>query len=304
MTKWSPMTNPVLLLKKRYHDTPVFLMDKTILIYLGVLGLLVLPFHNEVRLWGLYPIVHTIIILILMEFFRFSSGRSHPIVRFFRFFYPIIFVSLGFKELDNLFNMMFPFYGTDWAIKTDLALWGAHPTVWVQQCFTPWLTELMYFFYSVFWFYIPMVTFPLYFSERKQQAREAYFLILITYVACFLLFVLVPCEGAWIVLKSLYTVKPEGGFFLNLTNSVQAVGWVRGGALPSSHVAVAFTITWVAFKYLRRWGFLFLFLSIGIALATVYCGYHHAIDSIAGIAWGSLLFLIGQYILKKKSHAA
>ena len=44
-----------------------------------------------------------------------------------------------------------------------------------------------------------------------------------------------------------------------------------------------------------------LILAVGVALSTVYCRYHHALDSVVGILWGTAAFIIGQKILKRRN---
>ncbi len=283
----------------RYRKADIKPMDFVILSYLALLGVLVIPFHRDVHLWLLYPAAHLIIGLLLLEFLSTASRSQSRVLHFIRTFYPIIFIALGFKELNALFTMIFPYWTTKWVIKLDLALFGTHPTVWVQKLFIPWLTELMNFFYAIFWFYIPLIGFSLYFAGKKTETFEFLFLTVFTYAVTFILFLLFPTEGAWIALKKLHTIEPKGYFFLRLTHWVQSRACVQGGAMPSSHVSAAFTMTWAALRYRVRFGWIFILLSIGIACATVYCRYHHAVDSIAGVINGTVLYFIGSHILKR-----
>lgn len=283
----------------RYRTADIKPMDFVILSYIALLGVLIIPFHRDVHHWFFYPLGHLLVALFLLEFIRAANQLQNRILHFIRTFYPIIFIALGFKELDALFTMIFPYWATKWVIKLDLVLFGTHPTVWVQKLFTPWLTELMNFFYAIFWFYIPLIGFSLYFAGKKRETFDFLFLTVFTYMVTFILFIVFPTEGAWIVLRKLHTVEPKGYFFLRLTHWVQSKACVQGGAMPSSHVSAAFTMTWAALRYRVRFGWIFILLSTGIACATVYCRYHHAVDSIFGIINGTILFFIGSHILNR-----
>ena len=63
--------------KQRYGEIAFHPMDFTVIGYLLFLGILIIPFHNDVRLWGLYPIVHLIVVVLLLEFLRIDSLASH-----------------------------------------------------------------------------------------------------------------------------------------------------------------------------------------------------------------------------------
>lgn len=283
----------------RYQSTRFQLMDRTIIIYLLFLGILVIPFHQDVKLWGVYPFLHLVIIVFLMEYIRFSETRSSRILRAIRIFYPVLFASLGWKELNNLVTMIFPYWANDLIIRADLWLFGVHPTVWVEQLFTPWLTEIMNMFYAAFWFYTPLVTILLYIKKREKDLFDFFFAVSFAYAICFALFLIFPGEGAWIVLKKLHSSDPDGGFLQRLNQAAQAIGTIRGGALPSSHVALSFVVSLTSIKHFKRLGILLVILSFGVAASTVYCRYHHAIDAISGIFTGFILFWISRRILIK-----
>ncbi|NQT24080.1 phosphatase PAP2 family protein [candidate division KSB1 bacterium] len=286
----------------RYRSTRFQLMDWNITSYLLLIGILVIPFHQDVKSWWIYPFMHLALILILVEFIRFSESRSNRILRAIRIFYPLLFATLGWKELNNLITMIFPYWANDLVIQIDMLLFGVHPTVWVEQFFTPWLTELMNFFYAVFWFYTAIVALALYIKKREQDLFDFFFAVSFAYAVCFTLFLIFPSEGAWIVLKDLHHAEPEGGFFQHLNQAAQAKGTIRGGALPSSHVALSFVVACTSIKYFKRLGILLLILSFGVAVSTVYCRYHHAIDAISGVFTGFLLYWISNRILKKQNN--
>ena len=280
-------------------------MDFTVIGYLLFLGILIIPFHNDVRLWGLYPVVHLIVVVLLLEFLRIATSKPSKVRDFFRTFYPALGLAIAWTELNSLVTMIFPYWANDFILNLDKAIFGVHPTVWVQTIFNPLLTEVLNFFYAFYYLFIPIVAFPLYFRGRKQETLDFFFFIFTTYCTVFLIFLLFPAEGPWIILKDLHTVEPEGGFFLWLNQFIQGRGSIRGGCFPSSHVAAAFTLLWATFRYNKKTG-IFLFSCVfGMAFATVYCRYHHAVDALSGMFLGTVLYLIEINILKhwyKKRH--
>ena len=91
----------------------------------------------------------------------------------------------------------------------------------------------------------------------------------------------------------LHTAPLEGKYFLQLVEYVQGFGAIRGGCFPSSHVAAAFAILLSAYTYERKVFYVLLVPVLGLAVSTVYCRYHHAVDAIAGALIGSLCYVVG-----------
>ncbi|HEX9935340.1 MAG TPA: phosphatase PAP2 family protein [bacterium] len=287
-------------LKKRYGAIRFEWMDMTVMAYLGILGILVIPFHRDVRNWAWIPVIHAGVIFVLLEFLRFEAKHPHPVLHFIRTFYPAFGITFLWMELNRLVTMILPYWANAFVVGLDLRLFGVHPTVWVERLFHPWLTELMNFFYSFYFLFIPMVGFVLYFRNKRQETFDFLFLVMLTFCSCFLLFLVFPAEGAWVVLKNLHHVQPEGGFFMHLNQSIQARGTIRGGAFPSSHVAAALVIALAALRTERKLGLFLLPFAFGVVLATVYCRYHHAVDSLAGLLWGLVCYGVGVRLMARR----
>ena len=284
----------------RYTDVPFHPMDYTVLGYLLFVGLLVIPFHSGVPRWPVYPVIHLSLALLIAELIRLTARNPTKMLQWLRTFYPAVGVTFAWTELNTLVTMIFPdYWATDLVVNLDTAIFRVHPTVWVQQYFTPWLTELMNFFYAVYFLFIPVSGFSLYFRGRKQETLDFLFPVCLTFAVAFVLFPLFPTEGAWHVLKDKHTIKPEGGCFLHLIQFIQGQGSIRGGAFPSSHTAAAFTILWATFKYQWKLGVVLLPCVLGVAVATVYCQYHHAVDSLAGMLLGTILYGVSTIILRR-----
>ncbi len=286
-------------IRERYSVIAFHPMDYTIIGYAAVLGLLIIPFHNDVPRWPLYPVFHSVFILLLLEFLRFAEKNPSKVIHFFRTFYPGFLLGLMWSELDNLITMMFPYWANEMVVGLDKWIFGVHPTVWLQRLYTPWLTELMNFFYCSYYFFIPVGGLSLYLKGRQREAFGFLFLTFFPYCISFLLFLFFPAEGPWVILKGLHTVEPKGFLFQNLNEYMQGGGSIRGGCFPSSHVAGAFAMAWATLKYQPRLGIIFMIFAIGINLATVYCTYHHAVDGIAGMLLGTILYVLGTVILIK-----
>ena len=65
-------------------------------------------------------------------------------------------------------------------------------------------------------------------------------------------------------------------------------GTIVGGAFPSSHVAVAFVAACFAIRFSVIPAVL-VPLSIGLAISTVYAGYHYGVDVLYGMIVGAVV---------------
>jgi membrane-associated phospholipid phosphatase len=71
-----------------------------------------------------------------------------------------------------------------------------------------------------------------------------------------------------------------------------AAGSSRGTAFPSSHVAASVVASLCALRFQRPLGVAVAASTVGLALGTVYGGFHYAVDALAGgivgfAAWGT-----------------
>ena len=159
---------PTCPFRKRYGDLKLHLMDYTIIGYLIVLGILTIIFQHNVPRWWSYPVGHLFLIMLILELIRLSNHHPSRILHFLRTFYPALSLAFYWTELNSLITMIFPYWANDFVVNLDLAIFKVHPTVWVQNIFTPWLTELMNFFYAFYYTFIPIGALTLYFRGRRE----------------------------------------------------------------------------------------------------------------------------------------
>ena len=67
-----------------------------------------------------------------------------------------------------------------------------------------------------------------------------------------------------------------------------------GGAFPSSHVAIALTLTLLSFRYFKKFSWLLLINTIFLSISTVFCHYHYFIDVLAGYIFGIVMFALSE----------
>ena len=199
----------------------------------------------------------------------------------------------------NLSNMMFFTHTFDAFFRDlDRSLFGIEPYLFLaDRLGSPLLHEVVHALYFSYYVLIPGVGLFLYARERALFHRFL-FCVCFTFYVSYLLYIALPVHGP----QHLRGDTFGGGIlFVPVMDFIYAHAETAGGAFPSSHVAVAV----VCAAFARRGGRMLFAASLvslaGIVFSTVYCRYHYAVDSIAGLLWGLLLLWLGERILDRAS---
>ncbi|MFC1500549.1 phosphatase PAP2 family protein, partial [Candidatus Zixiibacteriota bacterium] len=261
--------------------------------YLGIILLLLLIpgviLGQHPRPWPLI-LLHVTLAAIGFILRRAPLVCNHPFTWLLRWWYPVIFLVFCFEAIGEMIHIVQPEFLDPVMTAADRALFGRMLTPWMQQAASPWLTELMYFCYTSFYIFIPGVGIPLYLRwrrDRTETARLAFrqFLtaVVLLFYVCYLHFLLTPVGGP--VFFEGYpgpVLKLAGGPITRFEQWLFGHGTIVGGAFPSSHVAVAIVVAAFAVRFrVARW--FWAPLSVGLALSTIYNGYHYGVDVIYGM---------------------
>lgn len=288
----------------RYSMVRFRLMDLCCLSYMTILGLLLPFFHYQVPSWPQNFVMHIIFIFGGLEIIRLGEMRpQNRFLRALRTFYPVIFILYGWDELNDMVRMFFgSFWMTDILIDLDEKIFGVHPTVWMQQYYSPWLDELMSFLYSGYYLMIPLATLPLYLRGKHKETMAVFSIGTLAYFANFALFYIMPsvCPRSIPLMDSLHSVDYTGYLFASLIRFLQQGGSVLGGCFPSSHVTASFVWAFATWRYNRKLGYLLLPLAFGVAISAVYLRYHHAVDPLSGLVLAIIVYFVAIAILRKR----
>lgn len=206
----------------------------------------------------------------------------------------------------------------------EQSLFGCQPSLLFSQkvpygCFS----ELMCLGY-VSYFPLMLITYIYYFFRRYKEFQLTAFVMLASFFAYYVVFVLLPVTGPQFYYLAVGTEKIAAGIFPNLgdwflthSERMAAPGWTDGfwyhmldlthdagerptAAFPSSHVGVTTVVMLLALRT-RSKGLIFTILPFYIlmCLSTVYIYAHYAIDAIAGLLSGVLLYFLFVGIYKR-----
>lgn len=264
--------------------------------------------HPMEMLWMRLRVL--VVIGVLWAFYHWRPCRLTRLIRvtglmlLLSWFYPDTYeVNRVLPNLDHVFAA--------W----EQQLFGCQPSLlFSQACPWGWFSELMCLGY-VSYFPLMVAVLLYYFFWRYEEFGMASFVLLSSFFAYYIVFVLLPVAGPQFYYLAVGTDQIAAGVFPNigdwfLTHSerMAAPGWSEGfwyhmldithdagerptAAFPSSHVGVT-TVMMLLACHTRSKTLTLSMLPFYLlmCLSTVYIYAHYAIDAIAGLLTGILVY--------------
>lgn len=265
-------------------------VDLLTLAYFTINTLLLLH-PNRPANWPALLGVHALYLVGVPLLARF--GARHRLAALLRDWYPFLGLPFLYYELRYLNQVLTTGFFDHLVLRWERALFHGLPSITLRQ-WLAWkpLGEAVHFGYFWYYFLVPSLFFPLWFTGRRREFRIATAVVLGTYYFCYLWFVFFPVTGPyWQFARPVPAT--EGWFFPQLNNRIIGAGSSRGAAFPSSHVAAAVVILGLALRYHPPVGRALLLPVTLLCVGTVYGGFHYGVDALAGLAVGVLAAWLG-----------
>lgn len=175
-------------------------------------------------------------------------------------------------------------------IAVDHAIFGVHPTVWMERLISPALSALLQFAYISYYFILLLLGVVLIARGRFGEFEEALFGILLCFYLSYVGYLLVPAIGPRFTLSHLQTGDLQISPFIEaIQDALNGLEKNKTDAFPSGHTAVSLMSLYYAWKEREKKLFAGLIPVVtGLIISTVYLRYHYVIDVIAGIALAGL----------------
>lgn len=211
-------------------------------------------------------------------------------LRFVRESYPLLLLGPAYFAAGVVNHAVFQSAFDDVVLQWDAAVFGGHPNTYFAERFpSVVLSECLHFCYYFYLWLVPLLGVVLFLQRREREFRETTAVIIATFYLCYMIFTLFPVEGPYYTFPR---VEALGSVFPALVYSTLERGASVGTAFPSSHCAAATVIAMMAIRHTRRLSIFVTAVAIGIVFATVYGGFHYAIDSLAGVLLGLILGIL------------
>jgi membrane-associated phospholipid phosphatase len=215
-----------------------------------------------------------------------------------RHWLPVVLLAAVYTELDVLNDMFATGFHDATIVAIDEALFRSQPARELRQwlLFIP-LSEYLHFSYFAYYFLFPILGISLFLRGKLNEFRFAATVTLAVFAVCYTIFILYPVGGPWNNPDfERAPLSQVGSFAPALVHKVLIAGESVGTAFPSSHVAVAIAVWMVSYMVDRRVFRILAFLVPALVVGTVYGGFHYLIDTLAGIAVGAVVALLGPRI--------
>jgi len=211
--------------------------------------------------------------------------------------YPILWLLVFWRELGLHCGLVGSAPNDAYVARLDQALFGANwSAVWAPAMPTGWLSELMQGVYFAYYVACPLVLLHLLLARGRDTARETTLRMVLVYTGAYLVYAIAPTVGPMAMAEFPRFAGPAAsGLFRRLNDWLQATGDAAGTAFPSTHVAGAVTLAWLAWRhYSQRLAWLLSALALLIAPATVYTQNHFLLDAVGGalLAWWCQSWLV------------
>lgn len=278
----------------------IFPADGLVLIF--SLFLMIVGILNYTRLGQPSTWISTdcgVIVILLMLIYRENRDPRRSYY-WLHFLWPILSMAFIYSQCAAWDNLIFRRTFDPLLIKWDSGIFGTDLNRIIAPAVNSlWVDELMHAFYSSYYL-ILFLPAAVMLWQRKPQAFEMVFSLVLMLYIHFLFFMIFPSDGP---IPERGILFDRGVIFIPLMNLIYSVSEQSGGgAFPSTHVSASVLIFLYTVKYAPRLRIPVGIACTGVVLATVYCSYHYAIDSAAGIVTGTLFFFIGQYIYARGRH--
>ncbi len=219
---------------------------------------------------------------------------------FWRHWYPHLFFLFCFEEMGKLVHLVNPGWQDAKLIAFDYWLTGVHPVLWLEQFSTPAKNDFFQLAYITYFTYLLIVGGVLYYRREWKAYWATMIYSGVGYVIGYCVAMLFPIESPWFSMAGMWQGDLRGGPFTATINFIEHFGRVRGAAFPSQHVAGSVAALWGAWRH-RRWLFWMLLPLVPcMCVSTIWGRYHYVADVLGGIVSGTLGYVIGSWLVKRK----
>jgi membrane-associated phospholipid phosphatase len=164
---------------------------------------------------------------------------------------------------------------------------GTPAATWAAAMPIRWASEALHLAYASYYLLVYLPPVILYARGRRGDYATTLLALTVVYALCFAAYLFFPVDGPRFLVGP--AAAPDGPIRAFVLQLLEA-GSSRGTAFPSSHVAASVVASLCALRVQRAVGIVVALLTVGLALATVYGGFHYAVDALAGaivgvVAW-------------------
>jgi membrane-associated phospholipid phosphatase len=239
-------------------------------------------------------------LLIIVFLIWLPYAKTNKFVSWLRTFNPLIIIPTNFHELHYLVHNVNPIDFDDLLIKIDYAIFGVHPTLWLEQFSNPFLIEYLQIIYATFYF-LPVVL-VLILCKKKEQDNVNFvvYIIVLGFYLSYSTYFLVPAIGPRFTLDHLQLNPVTGLWATNyIINALNFLEDIQRDAFPSGHTEMTIITMIYAWKFSKKYFWVLSIIGSSMIISTVFLRYHYVIDVIAGALLAYIVYLIADPLYQR-----
>ncbi len=279
--------------------------NKISILYQIIAAVIILFNFKSVEFVWLWLLSHLSIIIFLWIISEFDFAENWNWLRRWNLIFLILF---NFWELHYLIHPIRPIDLDQLLVNLDFAIFGVHPTIWLERITIPALTEYLQLTYITFYF-LPIILILLLLREKRiQEVNFILFALILGFYLSYLGYFLVPAIGPRFTLDHLQSF-PLMGLWLTIPirETLNTLENIQRDCFPSGHTEMTALTMYYAFRYHKKYFYLLLIIGTSLIFSTVYLRYHYVVDVIAGFGLALLVIYIAPLlypIFNPKQRAA
>jgi membrane-associated phospholipid phosphatase len=266
------------------------------LVFLTGLTLLVLVFHGRIPLWRSLLLRYAILAGFLFLPKPSPSLAGKVMGRMWttlKDFAPLPIIIVIFESLGDVTHYLRPDIDSR-LIQIDYALFGVHPTLWMERWIASWFTDVMSLAYVSYYFIPLILVAALYRKDRMMEFDRAVFVLAFGFYVSYIGYLIFPAVGPRYALSHLYSIPLEGSFITDFfRDTLNTMEHNKRDCMPSGHTQIVLMCVCLAYRYEKFLFYIFLPISCALILSTVYLRYHYVVDVLAGIGLAIGCMIIG-----------
>ncbi len=280
--------------KPGLHLIPIDYLVVGYTVYTSILLILSPPSAEQRASWVIF---NAVAIGFVAALTRIDPDSRNRWLRILRRYYPAVLFTFYYEQSGSLVHVFFDGWFDAQIVAFENSILGFQPAVAVEEWFSPILNEIIIGCYVSYYVWLPAGLIYLLMRGRESEADKMILSASIAFFASYATFMLYPAEGPRYHLVELFSAQMEGWLFVPLVKQIMDTAAVHGGAMPSSHTAVALIVLIFVWRHSRFVRYLLAVIFIGLMLGCVWGRFHYISDVIVGDIIGVGAYLIAARLI-------
>jgi len=293
------------MINLRSKINSLYIFDRLYIGYSILMVFLILVFGRPLNNYLDEILFYLFMLILAFLIIRFVDEKKNRFSALIRLLYPLLLFTFFYTNTGGMMLMIFDHFFDAQLTSYEYAFFGVHPTQYIDRNLTHlvWANDLFSFGYFSYFLMFPTFFLIAFLKKDDHIIVRSMSAMCLAFYVSYLFFILIPVESPRWFFSEQYINPIKGFVFRPLVELFIDTGGLHGGAMPSSHVAVALVMMFFSLKYYPRLGKVLIPFNILLAAGTVWGRFHYVSDVVAGIILGVLTsFVMFKYYARQDNR--